>query len=354
MSVISVSGEGEPTGEFALIARLTKGLSSPTGVVLGVGDDTAILDIGGDRLLLATVDSQVEGVHFTFQGCGAQQVGRKALAVNLSDIAAMGGEPRYALISLIIPPHLSLDLLEQVYDGMRLEAEEFSTAIVGGNIAGTGANMGSKGEQLILDITLLGTVERGHAITRGGAHAGDTLCVTGSLGAPAAGLYAQLHPDLPYPPHALEAVCLRQCLPQPRVRAGRVLAHFGPSIVTAMLDVSDGLSGDLSHLCQRSHVGARVNVVQLPISPPARAIAATAMLDPLQWALHGGEDYELLFTVTPAHVEAVTRAVRSATGTPVTAIGTITAPENGMQLVHPDGHTETLQVRSWNHLAAGG
>ncbi len=353
MNIISISGEGESQNEFALIARLTKDLSSQAGVVLGVGDDTAILDIGGDRLLLATVDSQVEGVHFTFQGCGAEQVGRKALAVNLSDIAAMGGQPRYALVSLVIPPHLSLDLLEQVYNGIRLEAEAFSTAIVGGNIAGTGASMGSKGEQLILDITLLGTVERGHAITRGGGRAGDTLCVTGFLGAPAAGLYAQLHPDLPYPAQALEAVRLRQCVPQPRVREGRVLAGFGPSIITAMLDISDGLSGDLSHLCQRSHVGARVEVARLPISLAARAIAATARLDPLQWALHGGEDYELLFTVAPAHVEAVTQAVQSATGTPVTPIGTITEAQDGMQLVYPDSHVEPLQVRSWNHLAAG-
>lgn len=349
MNAISVSSEGESQNEFALIARLTRGLASRADVVLGVGDDTAILDIGGDQLLLATVDSQVEGVHFTFQGCDVEQVGRKALAVNLSDIAAMGGQPRYALVSLVIPPHFSLDLLEQVYAGMRLEAEAFATVIVGGNIAGTGA---SKGEQLILDITLLGTVERGHAIIRGGAQVGDTLCVTGSLGAAAAGLYAQSHPDLPYPAQALETVRLHQCMPQPRVREGRVLAHFGPSIITAMLDVSDGLSGDLSHLCQRSHVGTRVNAAQIPISPAIRAIAVPARLDPLQWALHGGEDYELLFTVSPNHVEAVTQAVQSTTGTPVTAIGAITDPQDGMQLVYADGHVETLQVRSWNHLAA--
>ncbi len=353
MNIISISGEGESQNEFALIARLTKGLSLQVGVVLGVGDDTAILDIGGEQLLLATVDSQVEGVHFTFQGCGAEQVGRKALAVNLSDIAAMGGQPRYALVSLVIPPHLSLDLLEQVYNGIRLEAEEFSTAIVGGNIAGTGAAVAGKGEQLILDITLLGSVERGHAITRAGARVGDTLCVTGSLGASAAGFYAQFHPNLPYPAQALEAVRLRQCMPQPRVREGRVLAHFGPDIITAMLDISDGLSGDLSHLCQRSHVGARVEVARLPISLAARAIAATAGLDPLQWALHGGEDYELLFTVVPTHIEAVIQAVQYATDTPVTPIGTITEAQDGMQLVYPDGRVEPLQVRSWNHLAAG-
>lgn len=349
MSVISASNEDE----FTLIARLTKGLAARADVVLGVGDDTAILDIGGDQLLLATVDSQVEGVHFTFQGCGAQQVGRKALAVNLSDIAAMGGQPRYALVSLVIPPHLSLDLLEQVYAGIRLEAEAFATAIVGGNIAGMGAGAAGKGASLILDITLLGTVERGHAITRGGACMGDTLCVTGSLGAAAAGLYAQSHPNLAYPVQALETVRLRQCIPQPRVREGRILSGFGPFIITAMLDISDGLSGDLSHLCQRSHVGARIEVAQIPIAPAVRVIAATAKLDPLQWALHGGEDYELLFAVAPNHVDAVAQAVQSATGTPVTAIGTITEAQDGMQLVYPDGRTEALQVQSWNHLAAG-
>ncbi|HLI06767.1 MAG TPA: thiamine-phosphate kinase [Ktedonobacteraceae bacterium] len=347
MSLISISNEG--LDEFALIARLTKGLTAWADVVLGVGDDTAILDIGGDRLLLATVDSQVEGVHFTFQGCSAEQVGRKAMAVNLSDIAAMGGEPRYALVSLVIPPHLSLNLLQQVYDGMRQEAEAFSTAIVGGNIAGAGT-----GELLILDVTLLGTVERGHVITRAGAHVGDTLCVTGTLGAAAAGLYVQSHTDLPYPTQAVQTARFHQCIPQPRVREGRVLSHFGPHIITAMLDISDGLSGDLTHLCQRSHVGARVEVAKIPISSTTRAIASTAKLDPLPWALHGGEDYELLFTVAPGHIEAVSHAVQSAIGTPITPIGTITEAQDGMQLVYPDGRVEPLRVHSWNHLVAGG
>ncbi|HET9922073.1 MAG TPA: thiamine-phosphate kinase, partial [Ktedonobacteraceae bacterium] len=158
---------------------------SRADTVRGVGDDTAILDTGGDMLLLATVDSQVEGVHFTLGVCSPEQIGRKALAVNLSDIAAMGGEPRYALVSLVIPPHLSPELLEAIYAGIRAEASEFGTAIVGGNIAGSG-----RGEQLILDITLLGAVERGHAILRSGARVGDVLCVTGTPGDSAAGLYA--------------------------------------------------------------------------------------------------------------------------------------------------------------------
>src|ERR1700724_616103 len=141
--------------EFALIARLTQALTTHADVLLGVGDDCAVLDLGTDTLLLSTCDSQVEGVHFTLQTASPEQIGRKALAVNLSDIAAMGGTPRFALVSLILPKHFELEALDGIYAGLRQEAEKFSTAIVGGNIAGAGS-----GEQLVLDITLLGTVQR--------------------------------------------------------------------------------------------------------------------------------------------------------------------------------------------------
>ncbi len=331
--------------EFELIARLTKDLPSRADVSLGIGDDCAILDLGGEMLLLATSDSQVEGVHFTFQTSSPEQIGRKALAINLSDIAAMGGEPRYALVSLILPLHLSLDVLERVYAGLRREAEQFATVVVGGNIAGAG-----KGEQLIIDITLLGVVERGHALVRSGAHIGDTLCVTGSLGDAAAGLYTLFHPDSAYPQEAQEVLRTIYRTPHPRIREGRILSRFGPGIVTAMLDISDGLSGDLSHLCERSHVGARIEVARLPLSSALRSVGASAGRDPLYWALHGGEDYELLFTVSAGNDVAVIEAVQSATGTPITAIGTISSPGEGMILVYPDGYEEILRPESWDHL----
>jgi thiamine-monophosphate kinase len=127
-------------GEFELISRLTAHLTTRADIALGIGDDCAVLDIGADQLLLATCDSQVEGVHFTLQTSHPAQIGRKALAVNLSDIAAMGGEPRYALVSLILPPHLPLDVLDDLYVGLREEAMEYATALVGGNIAGTGSS----------------------------------------------------------------------------------------------------------------------------------------------------------------------------------------------------------------------
>ncbi len=332
-------------GEFELIARLTAGLPTRTKGELGVGDDCAILDVGGEQLLLATCDSQVEGVHFTLHTSEPLQIGRKALAINLSDIAAMGGQPRYALISLILPTSLPLAVLDGIYAGLRQEAEQFQTAIIGGNIAGSGT-----GERLIIDITLLGTVERGHALTRAGARPGDTLCVTGAPGDSAAGLYTLLHPQAAYPADALAAVRTIHRIPRPRVRAGRVLSQLGPDVITAMLDISDGLSGDLGHLCERSAVGARLELARLPLSPVLRAIATAADRDPLHWVLHGGEDYELLFTVSPGHEQAVIEAVQEATGTPVTIIGSMLPPKEGMQLSYPDGHTQQLVAQSWDHL----
>jgi thiamine-monophosphate kinase len=332
-------------GEFELIARLTQGLPSRSGVVSGVGDDCAILDPGGNTLLLATCDCQVEGVHFTFQTSSPEEIGRKALAINISDIAAMGGEPRYALISLVLPPRQALDILERIYAGLRQEAEQFAIAIVGGNISGAG-----KSEQLVIDITVLGSIERGHALMRNGARIGDTLFVTGSLGDAAAGLYTLLHPDHPYPPEARDALRSRYRLPGSRVREGRILSQLGPETVTAMLDISDGLSGDLYHLCERSNVGARIEKESLPLSPALCAIAGVVAYDPFDWALHGGEDYELLFSVSSGKEDLVMQAVQSATGTSITVIGKLCPAEEGMKLVSSGGHKEVLVPRSWNHL----
>ncbi len=332
-------------GEFELIARLTAGLTSRADIALGVGDDCAILDLGSDQQLLATCDSQVEDIHFTLHTFTPEQIGRKALAINLSDIAAMGGVPRYALVSLILPPQFPIAMLDGIYAGLRLEAEQCATAIVGGNIASAG-----KSDQLTIDITLLGTVERGRAIRRDGARVGDVLCVTGSLGDSAGGLYTLLHPDPACPQEAREGLQAIHRTPRPRIEEGRVLNQLGPQVVTAMLDISDGLSGDLGHLCERSRVGARVDLAHLPLSPELHIVATNVSHDPFQWALHGGEDYELLFTVSPGNERRVIEAVQSTTGTRVTAIGSILPPDEGMKLRHPDGREEPLVVASWDHL----
>ncbi len=334
-------------GEFELIARLTAGLETRTATDTGVGDDCAIIDPseGSSELLLATCDSQVEGVHFTLQTSLPEHIGRKALAINLSDIAAMGGEPRYALVSLVLPADLPLETLDDIYAGLRSEALRYKTAIIGGNIAGAG-----KSGPLIIDITALGSVERGHALLRSGARIGDVLCVTGSLGNSAAGLYSLLHPSTAASQEDLMVVRNAHTMPTPRINEGRILSQFGPQVVSSLLDISDGLSGDLGHICERSKVGACIDRAALPMSPAMLHLAKIADKEPEQWALHGGEDYELLFTVSSGHEQDIIHAVKQATGTDVSVIGSIVPAAEGMQLLYADGHREQLIVQSWDHL----
>nr|BBH92596.1 thiamine-monophosphate kinase [Thermogemmatispora argillosa] len=333
--------------EFELIARLTAGLPTREEVVVGIGDDCAVLDNGGSRLLLLTCDSQVEGVHFTLQTSAPEEIGRKALAINLSDIAAMGGEPRYALISLHIPRRCPLEVLDGLYTGLRQEAAAAQTLIIGGNVSGTGA-----AETLAIDITLLGEVERGRVLTRSGARAGDTLFVTGCPGDSAAGLYSLLHPDHPYPPAACERLRAVHRVPKPRLAEGRLLSELGPEIVTALIDISDGLSGDLGHICERSGVGACIEVARLPLSPELRSLAAILARDPLAWVLHGGEDYELLFTVAPGQEQTVLERFAAAGLAPPTPIGRMTDAASGLRLRWPDGREEPLSVQSWDHFTS--
>ncbi len=236
-------------------------------------------------------------------------------------------------------------MLERVYAGLREQAGRFSTAIIGGNIAGAG-----KGEQLIIDITLLGSVERGHVLTRDGAQVGDSVFVTGLPGEAVAGLFTYFHPDYDYPQAERDALRAVLRNPVPRVREGRILSQSGPHIVTSMLDISDGLSGDLRHICEQSHVGARIDIDRLPITPAMQAVASAAHANPLDWALHGGDAYELLFTVAPGHEATVLQALQAEPQLPVTRIGSIIPASEGMLIHWPDGREEPLAPRSWDHF----
>lgn len=332
----------EDLGEFPLIARLTAGLESRADVVLGAGDDAAALDLGAGSLLLATCDAQVEGTHFLPSVATPEEIGHKALAVNLSDIAAMGGEPLWALISLLAPPALDVSVLDGVYAGMRALARRFNVALVGGNVTSTPG-------PLSLDITLLGRATRERMVTRSGARPGDRLLVTGRLGAAVMALLA--FTDAPaeavLPEDALNEARRAMVTPEPRVREGMALAATGA--VTAMLDISDGLAADLGHICERSNVGAIVERSALPVDAATRALAAALGRDADQIALSSGDDYELLFTARPDGVDQALAAVRAVGGV-ATVIGEITPPERGMQVRLPDGQLHTLEARGWDHL----
>lgn len=327
-------------GEFGLIARLTADLPRSTGVITGVGDDAAILDIGDDHLLIATCDAQVEGTHFRLQTTSPHALGRRALAVNLSDMAAMGAKPRFALVSLLVPPTFDVTLLDGIYAGLRDEAVRFDTAIVGGNVARCA-------ERLILDITLLGTGTRKRLLQRGNAKAGEVVMVTGSLGMAAAGLLVledeQLAAQLD--PARLERPLTAQRTPSPQVAAGLWLAEHG---ITTGIDVSDGLAADIAHICQASGVGARIEAASLPIQPEVVTIATLAGRKPHDLALFGGEDYELLFTVSSERADALAHELLEATGVRATAVGTM-CEESALMLVQ-QGQSSPLPLGGWDHL----
>ncbi|MCG8348836.1 MAG: thiamine-phosphate kinase [Chloroflexales bacterium] len=329
-------------GEFELIGRLQQLIPSERpDVIVGIGDDVAVLSAQGDVLLLATSDSQVEQVHFVRHLIAAEQLGRRALAVNLSDIAAMGGRPSYALISLALPAKTDVAWIEDVYRGMHLEAERAKVAIVGGNVT-------RSPDVIQIHLTLLGQVRRDHLLLRSGAHPGDRVLVTGWLGDAAAGLRLALDPELPITPSDRETLLSRYCTPTPRLAEAAVIARLG--LATAMLDLSDGLSSDIGHICDQSRVGVCLHAADLPILDPARQVAELAELAPWQMALSGGDDYELCFTASPNAVDALVAAVAAETSTPVTVIGEILPDAEMRQLTLPNGQIIPLTSSGWEHF----
>jgi len=335
----------EDLGEFGLISRLTDALETRPDVALGVGDDAAVLDPGPDMLVVATVDALVAGRHFLIAVSTPEEIGRKALAVNLSDLAAMGAEPCWALISLLLPPSLDVGVLDGVYAGLRHEAREYGVAVVGGNVAATDG-------PLTLDVVALGRCPRGAQVTRAGGRPGDLLLVTGSLGAGVAGLLVARDPQRAagVAQNMLQQARSAMVTPTPRVAAGRALASR--RLVTAMLDISDGLTADLGHLCERSGVGAELDASRIPIHPAAVEIAPRYGREPLLLALHGGEDYHLLCALAPDRRDEALAALQAVGCAPM-VIGRLTAPDAGMTLRYEDGSVQPLAATGWDHLSQG-
>lgn len=327
-------------GEFGLIARLTAGLPRPSDVTLGVGDDAAVLDIGGEELLVATCDAQVEDTHFRLRNRDPHDLGRRVLAVNLSDIAAMGARPRFALISLLLPATLDAAILDGIYAGLREEAAHFGVAIVGGNIA-------RNAERLIIDITLLGTGRRGQLLQRNNAQPGDVIMITGHLGSASAGLLILEDQQLAskITQESLTAVLAAQRTPTPRVKAGQWLAQHN---VTTAIDISDGLAADLSHICEASGVDATIAAETLPMLPEVVTIAKLAGREPQDLALYGGEDYELLFTVPAERADRLAHELFTATGVKAIAIGSIVQGK-ALTLIR-QGQPSPLLAAGWDHL----
>lgn len=328
-------------GEFGLLERIAAMLPKhPAGVIEGIGDDVAVLDTSGPEYLLATCDIQVEGVHFMRDALDPYRLGRRVVGINVSDIAAMGGDPRWALVSLAIPGDLEVGYVEELYRGMREQAALAGASIVGGNL--------SRMESVIVvDFTLLGLVAPERLLRRSTARLGDAILLTGSPGESRAGLELVLRPDLVPGSPARQRLVQRHLCPQPRLAQGRLLARSG--LVTSMLDVSDGVIGDLSHICTASGKGAEIEATELFISPDLSEIARAAGADALQWVLSGGEDYELMFTAPPEAVPELERMLQDQTGTACTRIGRITEGSDVI-LRLADGTRVAPAAKGWDHF----
>ncbi len=328
--------------EDELVAAISRLLSGEApGVVVGLGDDAAVLaPTTGHQLL--TTDLLVEDVHFDLASISARDLGAKAVTVNVSDIAAMGGSPRTALAGIALTPDVDAAWVMELYGGMRDACAEYAVALVGGDT--------NRGNLVVVSVTVAGEVAPGRAVTRSGARAGDAIVVTGSLGAAAGGLAVSRT-------HAATTAAILSTTwgrglvdaferPVARVGEGQLLARCG---ATAMMDLSDGLAKDLARLCRASGVGARIESSSVPVSASLREGAAMLDVDADALALGGGEDYELLATLGPDDAEVARRELDERFGVALTTIGAVVAGSD-VVVVDADGGEKPLEPVGWDHF----
>lgn len=319
-----------PLPEKALLARIRRQVTAKRPITAGIGDDCAILVLRPDHEALVTTDFTLEGIHFRRDWHSPESVGHRCLARGLSDIAAMGGEPIAVFLSLALPRKLPQSWVDGFFRGLLQLAGKFKVGLAGGD---TAESPGA----ILADIVVLGTVPKGQAIRRTGARPGDGIYVSGELGASAAAVKRMMaHPKRKLAPRHFS----QHFFPEPRLELGRILRE--KCLASAMIDVSDGLSTDLSHICQESGVGAEIAAETIPIATvgqPARQVD-------LHLALHGGEDYELLFTAPPGK-----RLPERIAGVPITLIGQVTRNRR-IILRSKEGTKSELLPEGWEHFSA--
>ena len=319
-----------PSSELRLIERIRHAAKLTGGKPAhGIGDDSAVLDLPRGHEMLVTTDLSLEGTHFRREWHPAHSVGHRCLARGLSDIAAMGGTPLYAFLSLALPADLPQRWVNSFMKGFFKLAKQYSVQLAGGDTAQSSCGV-------IADIIVVGSTPKAKAILRSGAQPGDFLYVTGQLGVSVAALQ-----ELRYGKKLRPNSHPRHFYPDPRIAVGQFLREH--RLARAMIDTSDGLSTDLGHICHESRVGAVVDEIVLPVPPTDRNFRN---------ALHGGEDYELLFTVPPDRVEKLPNVGGhlQIAGVPITRIGGITK-DRAIKLWKPDGTTSPLKPEGWQHFA---
>lgn len=333
-------------GEFGLIDRLTEGLKPVNAsTCYGVGDDCAVLDYGNDKDVLVTTDLLLENVHFDLTYVPLKHLGYKAAVVNFSDVCAMNGTPRQITVSLGISKRFTVEHIEELYAGIRLACEIYGVDIVGGDTS-------ASHQGLVISITCIGDAPKGKAVKRGTAKDTDLICVSGDLGAAYMGLQllerekvasagrADFVPDFAGKEYLVE----RQLKPEARRDIVKELAEKGIQ-PTSMIDISDGLSSELMHICKQSKCGCRIYEDRIPIDYQTAVMAEELNMNLVTAALNGGEDYELLFTVPLTDHEKVENMKG------VKMIGYICKEDLGMAMITRDGAEIPLRAQGWNPLA---
>jgi thiamine-monophosphate kinase len=317
-----------PLGEKQLIRQIRRSAPGGKAVVTGIGDDCAVLRVPAGHELLVTTDFTIENVHFRRAWHPPELVGHRCLTRGLSDIAAMGGEPRAAFLSLAVARDVPQKWVRRFLQGLLDLAKEFHLPLAGGDMAQSPSGIQA-------DIIVVGSVPKGKAVLRSGAHPGEHIYVTGELGGAAAALSRLLESK------PVGAEYSRYFHPTARVAVGQWLRRRG--VLSAMIDLSDGLSTDLDHICQESHVGAKIDADAIPRAQVGRGKKELGKKPvALDLALHGGDDYELLFT-SAAALPAKVAGVR------IARIGQITRSK-GMRLIGPGGKARPLKAEGWEHF----
>jgi thiamine-monophosphate kinase len=329
-------------GEFGLIRRIRgllerEGAEQSSDLTVGMGDDAAAFKPRPGYEILVTCDSVVEGRHYLPRYMRPGDVGRRAMVLNISDIGAMGGRPRYALVSLGLKGETPVGDVEDLYRGFLEELNPFGATIIGGNLTGIC-------KDVFIDITLIGEAREGRVLRRSAARPGDVILVTGHPGESMAGMQLLLQGLAPAD-HPLVTTYIR---PSHRAKEGAAVAESGHA--TSMIDSSDGFLGDLGHVCEESGVGAELVQERFPISQTLRDAVALLKEDPHGFFLGTSDDYELIVTCAPEHVEEIRAAVAVTYAGPVTEVGRITEPGRGVRLILRDGSKKTLTPEGWDHF----
>ncbi|MCX5725684.1 MAG: thiamine-phosphate kinase [Candidatus Saganbacteria bacterium] len=327
-------------GEFGLIERIKKSFKPSPRVYVGIGDDSAVIKLSGNKCLLISTDTLVENIHFKLKYSTFYQLGWKLLAGGISDISAMGGTPTDVLITLGLPADLPVKAVDDIYRGIKSVARKFNIGVIGGDTVSS--------KDIFLTVTALGIINKKELLLRSKARVGDAILVTGELGASGAGLKILKSRESPVASRELKWVIKKHLMPDPRVVEGKIIGKLGKA--TSMIDFSDGLAAGCFEIAKRSNVGIRIWKNSLPIGEGTKSASEVLKISPFDLALYGGEDYELMFTVPRSEAVSFVERFKKKSKTRISIIGEVVGRGRGIKIVDLKGKVHPFRGKGYEHF----